>query len=158
MRTKEPITAPDALQYAIRALSMRSLSEHELEKKLRNRQATAQIIAQTLERLRQYGFLNDPQIAARTAQDPNLGRFGVKRKLMARGINKHVIEDVLVTRDDSQDLEAAVALLTKYAARFTGDRAQHKATAFFMRRGFSFQIIRRAFDLHGLDAPNEEED
>ena len=152
------MNAADALQYAIRALSARALTEHELTKKLRSRKVSAKDIQAILERLREYNFVNDTAIAIRASEDTSLGRYGVKRKLMARGINKHLVEDVLQNRDESEDLEAALVLLGKYQNRFTGERAQQKAVAFFMRRGFSFTTAKKALEQHGLGLDEEIEE
>ncbi len=140
----KPMSAQDALQYAIRALSARALTEHELEKKLRLRKTSTEIITNIIARLRELGFLNDTAIAKRTSQDAALGKFGVQRKLSKRGIHKHVIEDVLTTRDIDTDFTVAVALLEKYQNRFTGERAKAKAIAFLMRRGFAYGTIQKA--------------
>jgi regulatory protein len=148
----------DAFGYALRALSLRALSEHELEKKLRQRKVAAATIAEILERLRDYGFLNDQHIATRAAEDMSLGKYGVRQKLLARGISKNQIEDALQDRDLDTDLEAAVALLTRYQSRFVGMRGQHKAYLFLTRRGFSSQTIRLALEQHGLETPEEDTD
>jgi regulatory protein len=153
----KPMTAQDALQYAIRALSARALSEYELEKKLKQHKTSPEIISNILTRLRELGFLNDSAIAKRTSEDPNLGKFGVQRKLSKRGIHKHVIEDVLTIRDSDTDLETAVALLEKYENRFTGERAEAKAIAFLMRRGFAYSTIQRALREEGGKKKEEDD-
>jgi regulatory protein len=145
------MTPEEAFGYALRALSARALSERELEKKLRQRKVGAVTIAQILERLRDYGFLNDAQIATRAAEDTSRGTFGVRQKLVARGIEKHTIEEALHTRDPELDFDAALGLLTRYQSRFVGERGQHKAYLFLTRRGFSSGTIRLALEQHGLD-------
>lgn len=60
----------DAFQYALRALSLRALTERELEKKLKQRKVSAGAISEIIERLRDYGFLNDAGIAARAPKTP----------------------------------------------------------------------------------------
>jgi regulatory protein len=146
----------DAFQYALRALSARALSEREVEKKLLQRKVSPKAIGEILERLREYGFLNDQQIATRAAEDTSRGSFGVRQKLVARGIGKHTIEDALQTRDPELDLEAATGLLERYQSRFVGERGQHKAYLFLTRRGFSSQTIRQALEQHGIDAPEDD--
>jgi regulatory protein len=136
--------AADALQYAIRALSARALTEFELEKKLQKRQVSPPDIKTILLRLRELRFVNDQAIAAQATQNPALGKFGIKRKLAARGINKHLIEDALTIRDETTDFEAALELLEKHQNRFFGERAEQKAIAFLMRRGFSYTVIQKA--------------
>ncbi|MFN3266344.1 MAG: regulatory protein RecX [Deinococcales bacterium] len=150
------MNASDAFQYALRALSARALTERELEKKLKQRKVTTSAITEILERLRDYGFLNDAAIAQRAAENTSLGSYGVRQKLAARGISKHLVEDALHSRDESVDFTAAFNLLERYQSRFVGERGQHKAYLFLVRRGFSSQTIRLALEQHGIDAPTKD--
>jgi regulatory protein len=134
----------DAIQYAVRALSARSLTEAELIRKLRTRNASQAVIEEVLERLRSLKFVDDGVIAARAAEDAALGRYGIQRKLTQRGVAKHLIEDALLTRNSDADLEAAQSLVERYNRQWTGERGYHKGMAFLMRRGFSGDVVRRA--------------
>lgn len=138
------LTRDDAIQYAVRALSARSLTEAELIRKLRNRFATQAVIDDVLERLRNLKFVDDGVIAARAAEDAALGRFGIQRKLAQRGVSKNLIEDALLARDSEADLEAAQSLVTRYSRQWTGKNSYHKAMSFLMRRGFSGDVVRKA--------------
>ena len=138
------LTFEDAIQYSVRALSARSLTEAELIRKLRNRLASQTVIDEVLERLRSLKFIDDGVIAARAVEDPALGRFGIQRKLNQRGVAKNLIEDALLTRDSDADLEAARSLVKRYSRQWTGERGYHKAMSFLMRRGFSGDVVRKA--------------
>ncbi len=138
------LTFEDAIQYAVRALSARSLTEAELIRKLRTRNASQAVIDEVLERLRSLKFVDDGVIAARAAEDAALGRYGIQRKLGQRGVAKHLIEDALLNRDSDADLEAARSLVERYSRQWTGERGYHKGMAFLMRRGFSGDVVRKA--------------
>ena len=138
------MTHEDAIQYAVRALSARSLTEYELRRKLRARNASEEIVDGVLARLCELKFIDDTVIASRTVEDPALGRFGIQRKLSHRGVAKPMIEDALVRRDNDAELETALGLVARYGGKWTGERAYHKASAFLMRRGFSGDVTRRA--------------
>ena len=140
------LTFEDAIQYAVRALSAKSLTEAELIRKLRNRLASQTVIDEVLERLRSLKFVDDEVIAARAVEDPALGRFGIQRKLGQRGVAKHLIEDALLTRDSDADLTAARSLVERYSRQWTGERGYHKAMSFLMRRGFSADVVRRSLE------------
>jgi regulatory protein len=152
------MTREDAMQYAVRALSARSLTEHELRRKLRARNASEEIANGVLERLRQLKFIDDAVIASRTVEDPALGRFGIQRKLSHRGVAKPMIEDALVQRDTDTELETALALVERHNGKWTGERAYHKASAFLMRRGFSGDVTRRALADWAIAKKLEAED
>ena len=138
------LTREDAIQYAVRALSARSLTEAELIRKLRARNASQAVIDEVLERLRSLKFVDDGVIAARAAEDAALGRWGIQRKLSQRGVSKNLIEDALLTRDSDADLEAARSLVERYSRQWTGKTSYHKAVSFLMRRGFSGDVVRKA--------------
>ena len=138
------LTFEDAIQYAVRALSARSLTEAELIRKLHARLATRAVIDEVLERLRSLRFIDDESIAARAAEDPALGRYGIGRKLAQRGVPKTLIEDALLTRDSDADFTAARSLVERYSRQWTGERGYHKAMSFLMRRGFSGDVVRQA--------------
>ena len=143
-KAAKALTFEDAIQYAVRALSARSLTEAELIRKLRTRFATQAVIDEVLERLRDLRFIDDGVIATRAAEDSALGRYGIQRKLAQRGVAKNLIEDALVTRDSDADLEAALSLVERYSRQWTGERGYHKGMAFLMRRGFSGDVIRKS--------------
>ena len=140
------LTFEDAIQYAVRALSARSLTEAELIRKLRTRFATQAVIDEVLERLRNLKFVDDGVIAARAAEDAALGRYGIQRKLGQRGVAKHLIEDALLNRDSDADFTAAQSLVERYSRQWTGERGYHKAMAFLMRRGFSGDVVRKSLE------------
>jgi regulatory protein len=152
------MTRDEAFQYALRALTARALTERELERKLRSRKANAAVINEVLERLREYKFVDDNAVAERAATDGTLGRYGIQRKLMTRGVSRHVIEDALETRTSDDDLEAALALVERHSGKWTGDRAYQKATAFLVRRGFSGDVTRKALADWAAQRKLEEED
>ncbi len=152
------MTKDEAFQYALRALSARALTERELERKLRVRLASAEIITETLARLREYKFVDDAAVAERAAGDTTLGRYGIQRKLAHRGVEKHLIEDALTARDADADLEAAHGLVERHAGKWTGERAYQKAMAFMMRRGFSGEVTRRALQNWANERQLEEDE
>jgi regulatory protein len=158
MDPPKPPTRDEAFQYALRALTARALTESELERKLKRRKASPEIIRDILERLREYKFVDDAAVAERAATDASLGRYGIQRKLMTRGVSRHLIEDALETRDADADLEAALALVERHAGKWRGERAYQKASAFLMRRGFSGDVTRNALSDWAAQRQLEAED
>jgi regulatory protein len=155
---EKPFTPEEALQYAVRALSARALTESELERKLKQRLATPETIAATLERLREHKFVNDAAIAERGANDTSLGKFGIKRKLMARGVNQHLVEEALQTRDPELDLQAALEVLERHSNKIKGERGKARAIGLLMRRGFAGDVVTKALQLRGEEVDWLEED
>jgi regulatory protein len=140
----EPLKPGDALTYAVRALAQKSLTERELEVRLKRRNANPDVIAHTLERLREHKFLNDATVAEYAVRDANLGSGAIRMKLKARGVNTHTIEDALQHRNPDADLEGALALVERYGPRWTGPRGYAKGFAFLARRGFPSGVVHQA--------------
>lgn len=140
----EPLKPGDALSYAVRALAQKSLTERELEVRLKRRNASPDVIASTLERLREHKFLNDATVAEYAVRDANLGSGAIRMKLKARGVNTHTIEDALQHRAPDADLEGALTLVERYGPRWTGPRGYAKGFAFLARRGFPSGVVQRA--------------
>jgi regulatory protein len=140
------LKASDAMAYAIRALAARALTRHELNRKLRQRGASEGVALQILEKLIELKFLSDQAIAESAARDTTKGKFAIKQKLASRGVNRHIVEDVLAERSNADELENAFALVEKQSYKWTGARAFEKAYGFMMRRGFSSGVIRTALE------------
>lgn len=137
----KPLPPDKAFAYAVRALSQKALTERELGDKLRQRNASPETVAATLERLREYNFVDDAGLAERAARDPRVGLHAVRTKLRVRGLDEHTIEDALAGRDPEADLEGARALFERHRGKWTGERAYTKAYAFLSRRGYPAGVV-----------------
>ncbi|HWG84302.1 MAG TPA: RecX family transcriptional regulator [Deinococcales bacterium] len=145
-----------AFAYAVRALAQKSLTEKELTDRLRRRGANPATVAGTLERLRDYGFVNDAALAARSAEEARVGVHAIRARLKARGLDEHTIEDALSGRDPDLDVEGARALVERYGAKWAGERAYSKGYAFLARRGFPSVVIAEALaDLRRRASPED---
>ena len=151
----KPLEPGEALQYAVRALSQKALTERELETRLRRRGASEAVVAQTLEKLREHRFVNDATLAEHAVRDTRLGSGMIRMKLKARGVGEHTISDALQHRDGEADLEGARALVERYGSKWTGPRGYAKGYAFLARRGFPSGAIRQA--LEGLRSGSSED-
>lgn len=166
MRSRRPTEAKAldegaAFAYAVRALSQRALTEQELEKKLRARGASQDVIAGTLERLREYRFVDDAALAERAAHETGVGSRLIRMKLRMRGLESAVIEDAMTSREPDTDLEAARALAGRHCSKWVGERAYAKAYAFLARRGFdgrTIQEVLRELRLNATDADDNLEE
>lgn len=157
----EPLDQGAAFAYAVRALSQRALTERELEKRLRQRSATQDVIILTLERLREYRFVDDAALAERAAKETSVGSRLIRMKLKMRGLETAVIEDAMTTREPDTDLDAARSMAERHRSKWVGERAYAKAYAFLARRGFdgrTIQDVLRELRLNATDADAHLED
>ena len=147
-----------AKERALYLLGLRDYSCHELEQKLYT-EATPEIAAAVVERLREVGLLDDERYAARLArslsEQKHYPRRRIEQELRRRGISNGLIQTV-VSDLDGEDFEQALALLQKkYYNKLNDPDSRRRVIAALARRGFSYGAIRRAMDEMG--APEDEE-
>ena len=147
-----------AKERALYLLGLRDYSCHELEQKLYT-EATPEIAASVVERLREVGLLDDERYAACLARSLSEGkhypRRRIEQELRRRGISGVLIQAVVFDLE-GEDFEQALALLQKkYYNKLNDPDSRRRVIAALARRGFSYGAIRRAMDEMG--APEDEE-
>ncbi len=138
----------DVLEAAYRYIAVRPHSEAELSRKLKQKGFCSGEIAGAVERLRQFGYLNDGALAGRWAEMLIERRFWGKHKINAylqqKGIERPVIEAVeqsIWSRYSEEDI-ARKALDKKYADSAC-EAPGGRVVSFLRSRGFSSDIIFR---------------
>lgn len=147
-----------ARERALYLLGLRDYACKELEQKLYT-EATPEIAAAVVERLREVGLLDDERYAARLARSlseiKHYPRRRIEQELRHRGISSMLIQTVL-SELEGEDYEQALALLQKkYYNKLNDPDSRRRVVAALARRGFSYGSIRRAMDEMG--APDDEE-
>ena len=147
-----------ARERALYLLGLRDYACGELEKKLYT-EATPEIAAAVVSRLREVGLLDDSRYALRLARHlaeyKQYPRRRIQQELYRRGIDA-VTADEAVAALESKDFEQALALLRKkYYNKLNTPEDRQRATAALARRGFSYGAIRSAMDAFGT--PDDEE-
>lgn len=97
MARKPPeLEAPELLDYALRALAARAYSVAELRDRLNRRAANPEDVGAVLDRLRQYGYINDRKLAEAFASarlaNQGFGKARVVRDLRKRRVAREVAE------------------------------------------------------------------
>lgn len=134
---------------AHRLLAQRQRSREELRRRLLQKDHTEQAIAAVLERLDADGLLDDRAFAAAFAADKR--RFGgwgverIRRGLADLGVDIAVIEAVLASSGDDDELERALAVLERGGPPSPPlEAARRRAYAALQRRGFSGSVCYAA--------------
>jgi len=148
VREKTPDEQRAALmEYALRALSQRSLSAAELRGKLGKRSEDEDHIEQVLGRLIELRYLDDAQVARAENQRRGVGAYRVRQRLKQRGVDEELIQETLQARDPDEEVAQALNLLTRRLSslqRASNPRA--RAYGLLARRGYGSDVIRRALD------------
>jgi regulatory protein len=130
------------LDYAYRLLARRAQSEQELADKMLAKGFTEAVVARTVRRLKEQGYLDDMRLAADQAErlrGRGFGPEGIRAKLIEKGLLPDTIAHAL-EMDKEEDETAAIRQFL--ASRFSVDalkQSQIRARAFrlLLRRGYS---------------------
>lgn len=137
-----------AFQRAVRYLGMRPRSSAEIVAYLKRKEYDEQIVEVVVRRLHEKGYLDD-EVFARFWVD-NRNRFrprgaqALRHELRQKGVERETIDTTLEDQDED---EAAWAAVEGKIARWEGlDKFEfeQKLMAFLARRGFRFDVCRRA--------------
>lgn len=147
-----------ARERALYLLGLRDYACKELEHKLYT-EASPEIAATVVERLREVGLLDDERYANRLARSlceiKHYPRRRIEQELRHRGISP-ALAQAAVEELDGEDYAQALAILEKkYYNKLNDPDSRRRVIAALARRGFSYGAIRRAMDEMGV--PNDEE-
>jgi len=146
------------LEKAVSLLNYRAHSRKELADKLKQKTGCGDAeLNEVLDRLEELGFLNDRTYAAAVVRSCARKGYGAQRalsELSRRGIPKELREEALAEMpEDSGALERLIRAKLKNPS----DRDEvRKVTAAMVRRGFSWDEIRRAMDNAQCEMIHEE--
>lgn len=143
------------LENTYRYLAIRNRSEKEICDYLVKKKATPEIIDHIVLLLKEQKFLNDETFArswiAQRARFRPKGKKFLKFELQQKGIAKEIIEQVLQEEHEDlpDELTQAKRLIERRMEKMKGKPRQEiysKVGAFLARRGFTWDIIKKAID------------
>lgn len=151
MKNQKPLTTYEEVkEKALRLLEFRAHSEYELKLKLRRVQASEELIEETLNFCRRYGFVNDEAYALRKASDLiNLKKYGIRRvksELKSKGIDDSIIENVLLSVNAEEETETLTKLVEKKLRNDFSDKNKDKCIRYFIYRGYDLYDIKKAIN------------
>lgn len=146
--------AEKAAAYALKLLAWRDRSSAEIERKLRDRGFSADVVADLIARLQKSGYLDDRRFAERWAESAVTSGRGygprLSHELLRKGIAREIIAEVVAGIADSHgEQEILSALVARKFAGFepksASDRDKKRVVDYLQRRGFSSAAIFRTF-------------
>lgn len=144
--------AKPAYEAALNLLTARDMTAHDLQAALRRRGYLQPVAEAVCQRLIENRLIDDSRYAQRYVelrQDAAVGRYAMKRKLRAKGIDENTAEEALEALDDESQLEAAKALAARLSRRYVGEEhyaRRSKLSQALARRGFSWDIVKEAVE------------
>lgn len=141
-----------AYNRALEYLSHQLRTEKEVHDKLRDEDLDEDVIAATMQQLREMRLLNDQQYAdayVRTAKrTSDKGPRVIRQKLRQKGVGEQLIDDALAGQFSSDDrLDNATALAKKLAHRYQRQAfktMQQKVRQGLMTKGFDAETVGNA--------------
>lgn len=137
-----------AREYCLSMLERFDRTEHQIRSKLKEKEYSAEEIEEVLSFLKEYRFINDAEYARKyirvysAKKSIRKLRYDLERK----GIDKELIADAL--EDQPVDEEEQVIGLLKKKGYQPGEwmepAAFQKLAASLARKGYSYQVIRKA--------------
>lgn len=136
---------------AMSVLNRTAVSEKKLREKLSD--YSDEIVDEVIDKLKEYKFINDKDLASRIANDnSSISRFGtnkIRQNLYRKGISKENIEQAIETIDDDEQLENAIYLARKRYDKVKCEdnrKMYQKLTQHLLYKGFSYDIVKRAIN------------
>lgn len=147
-RIHQEESAQEAIQQALRWLSTRARSEHELAQGLRQKGYSPKIIQQALNRCRELGMMDDRafarQLTSHRTRIQRKGRRLIEQELKQRGIDQEDIVHALGETNAQRERDNALNWIRKKWPSLKGEGRvrEQKMVAFLYRKGFDSALIR----------------
>ncbi len=136
-----------AYDAALRYLSYRSRSEHELKTYLSRKEYDEETMGGVLERLRHIGLADDAAFARSWISNRQLLKPSSRRRLVAelmqKGVPKDVISEALAGLS-SDDQDSVLLQIIERKRHLSQYQDKNKLIAYLARQGFGYDEIRRA--------------
>lgn len=153
-----------AYQQAMLLLSFRARSEAEIRKNLAKHEFPAEVLDETIQRLREEKLVNDEDFAQAWVANRSEFRPRSRRALTVELKRKGVAESAIRAATEAVDEESLAYLAAqKQIRRLSGldwVTFREKLSGFLARRGFSYEIIsptvKRLWSEHGGNSDNED--
>ena len=138
--------AKQAFSKASDYLAARLHSCREIYNKLLAKGYSKPAINMAIEKLKEYGYLDDWQFAKTFVQANNkLSKMQLAAKLASRGVSSQDANAALLSVDNSEQQQLAISLAQKFASSKSNDEGLHaKLYAHLARKGFDHYTITRA--------------
>jgi regulatory protein len=138
-----------ALNTALRILTRRDHSKHELSQKLKTRGYAGEIIDEVISECERLDYINDKrtaQVFIRQLQNKGYGLRRIRFELNLKGLHGKHIQGVLSKSiSNADECQCAEKILQKHARRFDrekeGLKRKDKIYRFLYGRGFSKAVI-----------------
>ncbi len=152
-RIKKATRIESVMNSAMWHLGQRDLTECELLTKLRVKTDNEEWIADTLEKLRGFGYLkSDNEFAEKFAERAFSSEYGsgyILEKLKKKGLKDALIRDVIAQVKEALHIDEQTILNDRVNQHYQAfDMSKEKLTSALQKRGFSYSQVNEAIKQH----------
>lgn len=143
-----------ALNKALNFLSATRKTEKEIRTHLIKKGYLPAVIGYVVEKLREYGFVNDSEYAEAYTESAAKRKGGrlIRMELKNKGLSEDAIDSAVSGLDSKQEQETAARLLEKYMRGKTADKQTlQKAYRHLMGKGFDYETVKESLSKYDLD-------
>lgn len=137
-----------ARSYLVWYLARQMETEHVLRTKLKRKKYSDSVIDEIINEFLESNIINDEAYVTsfmNSTRVENLGKNGIKRKLMEKGVSDELLESVEDDYDQEDDQEKAYDMALRKAQSFSPDldyqKKMSRLTGLLSRRGFPGDIV-----------------
>jgi regulatory protein len=146
----------DVTNYGLWLLGRRDHSVQELRTKLGRKTGNSDWIEQSVDKLQEWGYLNEQKFIDNFIRNCNeikhYGPMRIRHELRLKGADKDIANTALQQCDFDYFEAARQYLNKKYPNPIEDRKERDRITRFLANKGFSFDMIRYAFDEHLKEA------
>lgn len=136
-----------AWQSALRLLSYRPRSEAEMVQRLTRRGLLPDIVALTVNRLKEQGLLDDAAFSRFWVESHReRGSRRLERELALKGVDKELSRAATATRDDTVAALAAAQRRLPVLRNLDYATFQRRLGSYLVRRGFPYEVVRQVLE------------
>ena len=145
---KKEILGKRAKLRAMHLLERMDRTEAELYTKLKRDLYPEDIIEIAMQYVKSFGYIGDKGYARRfvESRQGSKSKLEIKMSLLQKGISKEIVSEVLEAYYDGQDESMAIQRLLdkkRFSAETATEEEKRKIYGYLMRKGFSYEEIRR---------------
>jgi len=139
------------LEYALYLLELRDRSVKEIERKMTEKEYTADDIEKSINFLLDKDFLNDERFVENKIKQLKLrgqGKFKVKFSLGRYGLAKELIDEKVNDISETEEFENAKELAQKLIKKkkIEPEKRYEKVGRFLAGRGYSIEVVKKVLD------------
>ena len=136
------------------------VSEKGLKDYLKKKNFDNKVIAKTIDKLREYGFIDDEKFAKNYFESlsTSKGKRAIANKLKSKGVSNEIVESLLENVEEDDEIEMATALAEKFVKNRQIDaKIKQKCLAHLIYKGYDYSVAQKATN-NALQNKGENDD